>query len=563
MSDPVAVRLLAVDDVENNLVALEALLEDPSLHVVRAKSGAEALRLLQQEDFALILLDVQMPDMDGFATASEIRSRDRTRRVPIIFLTAHSSGNDVLARAYAVGAADFLTKPLDPEVLRAKVKAIADLWRQVEETKRDASEESERRLSLERQRWETEALRQRIAQQEQATVAEHLARLEAEDANRVKDQFLATLSHELRTPLTAILGWAATLRRKPVTEPGIARGLEAIERNAKVQARLIDDLLDTSRIMADKVSLDLRMIGLGDLVSQVGDAIRPSADRKGVDINVRVDADLPPIAADPDRLQQVLTNVLANAVKFTGEGGHVDVDVDADVGLRAETTPATVRIRIKDTGIGIASEFLPHVFDRFRQADAATTRSYGGLGLGLSVARHLIALHGGTISAESEGPRKGATFTVQLPIRAVVEAQETTPVPVRAATSVSLKDVRALVVDDEPDTRELLREVLEGAGASVLAVDSAEAGVKAFSLWMPDVVLSDIAMPQQDGLAMIRRIRALPDHVGDRVPAAAITAYASREDAAQARSAGFQAHLAKPITPTEVVSTVATLVGRT
>ena len=554
MDDPVMVRLLAVDDVENNLVALEALLEDPSLNVVRAKSGAEALQLLQKEDFALILLDVQMPDMDGFATASEIRSRDRTRRIPIIFLTAHDSGSEVLARAYAVGAADFLTKPLDPDVLRAKVKAIADLWRKVEETKREATEEGDRRLSLERQKWETEALRLRVTQQEQATATEHRARLEAEDANHVKDQFLATLSHELRTPLTAILGWATTLKNKAATDPAIPRGLDAIERNAKVQARLIDELLDTSRIMADKISLDVRMVVLGDLVSNVGDTIRPTADRKGVDISVRVDPDLPPIAADPDRLQQVLTNVLANAVKFTGERGRVE--------MHAEATRSTVRIRIEDSGVGIAPEFLPHVFDRFRQGDATTTRSYGGLGLGLSVARHLIVLHGGTISAESAGPGRGSAFTVELPIRAVTGAQETLRGPVRSTMSVSLKDVRALVVDDELDARELLREVLESAGASVLAVDSADAAVKAFPVWMPDVVLSDIAMPQQDGLAMIKRIRALPDHAGDRVPAAAITAYASREDAARAHSAGFQAHLAKPITPAEIVSTVATLVGR-
>jgi signal transduction histidine kinase len=555
MGDPVTVRLLAVDDIERNLVALEALLADPSLTVVRAKSGAEALQLLQKEDFALILLDVQMPDMDGLATATEIRSRDRSRRVPIIFLTAHDSGREMLARAYAVGAADFLTKPLDPGALRAKVRAIADLWRKVEETKRDATEESDRRLSMERQKWETEALRLRVAEQEQATVREHQARLEAEDANHVKDQFLATLSHELRTPLTAILGWAATLKKKAGTEAGIARGLEAIERNAKAQARLIDDLLDTSRIMADKVSLELRMIALGDLVCHVKDAIRPTAERKGVDISVSVDSDLPPVAADPDRLQQVLTNVLGNAVKFSGEGGRVDV--------HAEATPSTVRIRIKDTGIGIAPEVLPHVFDRFRQGDPTTTRSHGGLGLGLSVARHLIVLHGGTISAESEGPRKGSTFTVELPIRSVADAPATSDAPVRSGTAASLKDVRALVVDDEPDARELLREVLESAGASVLAVDSADAAVKAFSLWGPDVVVSDIAMPQQDGLAMIRRIRALPEQAGGRVPAAAITAYASREDAAEARSAGFQAHLAKPITPSDVVSTVATLVGRT
>ncbi|MBC8133771.1 MAG: response regulator, partial [Deltaproteobacteria bacterium] len=239
MDSPLAVRILAVDDIESNLIALEAVLQDASIEVVRARSGEDALRALLLDEFALILLDVQMPQMDGFETAAAIRQRKKSSRIPIIFLTAHESNTEKVARAYAVGGSDFLTKPLDEEALRAKVAVIADLWRKVEETKQQAAAASERRLAEERQRWETDALRARVAEQEKATAGEHSARVVAENANHLKDEFLATLSHELRTPLNAILGWATTLKKKGVTDPTISRGLDAIERNAKAQAKLI------------------------------------------------------------------------------------------------------------------------------------------------------------------------------------------------------------------------------------------------------------------------------------------------------------------------------------
>jgi signal transduction histidine kinase len=549
------VRILAVDDIESNLVALEAVLQGSAVTMVRARSGQEALCALLKEDFALILLDVQMPGMDGFDTAAAIREREKNSRTPIIFLTAYGSGREKLARAYAVGAADFLAKPFDPEALRAKVRTIADLWRRIDETKVQAAQASERHLAEERQRWETDALRARIADQEKMAAAEHAARLQAESANRIKDEFLATLSHELRTPLNAMLGWATTLKRKGVADPAMVRGLDAIERNARAQARLIEDLLDTSSIVAGKVRLDLRATTTAEIIDGVNDAVRYAAERKRIAVEIVIQDGLAPVVCDPDRMQQVLANVLSNAIKFTPEGGRVT--------LHADRAGSRIRIQVKDTGAGIAAEFLPQVFDRFRQGEAGTTRAQGGLGLGLFLAKHLMALHGGTISADSEGQGKGTTFTIVFPIRAVaVREGESTDDRSTSPVTASLMDVRALVVDDEADARDWVREVLENAGATVLTVDSADGALEAFIAWHPDVIVSDIGMPRQDGYALIRRIRALPDRSGERIPAAALTAYASDADVARARVAGFQSHLAKPVDPTRLVSTVAGLVGR-
>lgn len=548
-------RILAVDDTESNLVALEAVLQESSVSLVRARSGEDALRALLKEDFSLVLLDVQMPGMDGFDTANAIRQRPRTSKIPIIFLTAYGSGSEKLARAYAVGAVDFLTKPYDPEALRAKVKAIADLWRKVDDTRAQAAEEGERRLREERLRWEAETLRGRVAEQEQRSATEHAARLDAETENRLKDEFLATLSHELRTPLNAILGWATLLKRKGVTDPAMVRGLDAIERNATLQAKLIEDLLDTSRIVAGKIRLEFQSTPVAELITAVADAIRPLSDGKRITVDVVVEDGLPATICDPERIQQALTNVLSNAVKFTPDGGRIDV--------RVERIESSLRIQIRDTGVGIARDFLPHVFDRFRQRDGTSTRAQGGLGIGLSLAQRLIAMHGGTISVDSEGEGKGALFTISLPIhRAGTQVTERPQNLGHSPPPASLQDVRVLVVDDEVDARDLVREILENAGAVVLAVDSADRALDAFAAWKPDVIISDIAMPQQDGYALIRRIRALPGDSGKRVPAAALTAYASADDVAQARSAGFQSHVAKPIDAARLVSTVAALVGR-
>ncbi|HEY4188418.1 MAG TPA: response regulator [Polyangia bacterium] len=547
------IRILVVDDIERNLVALEALLASPAVDVVRARSGEEALRALEHDDFALIVLDVRMPVMDGFETAAAIRQAEGPRPVPIIFVTAHGSTQAQLAKAYALGASDFIEKPIDPEAIRAKVRVIIDLSRRVQEVRRDAEAKQAQALREERELWETERLRARVVEQERATAAEHVARVAAENANRLKDEFLATLSHELRTPLSAIAGWVGLIKSRGAAEPSFSRGMDAIDRNTRAQVKLIDDMLDTSRILAGKLRLDVTTVDLVSLIDRSMEAIRPAAERKRQSVTGEVARDLPPAVGDPDRLQQILGNVLSNAVKFTPEGGEVS--------LVAERDESFARLTIRDTGMGISADFFPHMFDRFRQEHGGTSRSHGGLGIGLALARDLVELQGGTIEAHSDGPGKGATFVIRLPLgiaagAGTLEANRSAAPPV----PTSLAGARVLVVDDETDARELLREMAQTAGATVLAVDSADAALAALPAWRPSVVLSDIGMAGKDGYALIRAIRALPPEAGGNVPAIAVSAYTSADDAARARAAGFETHLSKPVEPTQLLATIASAV---
>jgi signal transduction histidine kinase len=548
------VRILIVDDVESNLVALEALLASPSVDVVRARSGQEAVRALRKEEFAVILLDVRMPGMDGFETAAAIRTSDGARSIPIIFVTAHGSTQDQLAKAYALGASDFIQKPIDPEQLRAKVRVLTDLARAVRDVRLEADAKHQQQLREERQRWETEALRARVADQERATASEHAARMEAENANRLKDEFLATLSHELRSPLNAIVGWAALVKARGPVEPSFSKGIDVIERNARAQVKLIEDMLDTSRIAAGTLRLDLTRVEIGQLIDRGVEAIRPVVDRKRLRMAVEVDEGLPPVAADPDRLQQVLGNILSNAVKFTPEEGQI--------WIRASRQSSSITVTVSDTGLGIAPDFLPHVFDCFRQGQPGRTRSHGGLGIGLSLARKLVELHGGTVEARSDGKGKGATFAVRLPVRAVAMPND---VDTRARSfstaAASLSNLRALIVDDEVDARDLVREVLESSGAAVLAAGSAAEALAAMASWRPDVIISDVGMPGRDGYSLLQEIRALADASLRDVPAIALTAYASHDEAERARAAGFQVHLAKPVEPAHLIATVASLLS--
>jgi signal transduction histidine kinase len=545
------VRILVVDDIESNLVALEALLGSPSVTITRARSGREAIGALAQGEFALIVLDVRMPDMDGFATAAAIRQSDITRGVPIIFVTAHGKTQEELVKAYALGASDFMDKPIDPEALRAKVRVITDLSRMVQQTRREAEARHDQRLREERQRWENDALQARVEEQERATAAEHAARVEAEQANRLKDEFLATLSHELRSPLNAILGWVSILKARGAVEPTFSKAVDVIERNARAQSKLIDDMLDTSRIVAGKLRLEMAAVDIVHVVDRAMEAIRPAAERKRMSVTVEVDPLLPEAAGDPDRLQQVLANVLSNAVKFTPESG--------DVRVAARRDASQVCITVKDSGVGIAAEFLPHVFDRFRQAEGGPTRSYGGLGIGLALARNLVELHGGTIEAHSDGLGKGARFVIRLPSRPVKVAEGVgNALAEVSVASPSLANVTVLIVDDEDDARDLLREIIESAGARVLAVASAAEALQALATWRPSVLVSDIGMPSMDGYALMRAVRALPHAAGGSVAAIAVTAYTSIDDAAQARAAGYQAHVRKPVEPAQLLAAVAT-----
>jgi signal transduction histidine kinase/ActR/RegA family two-component response regulator len=375
---------------------------------------------------------------------------------------------------------------------------------------------------------------------------------EAQEASRVKDEFLGVVSHELRTPLNAILGWARMLRTGTVREGSQPRALEAIERNAINQARLIDDLLDASRITAGKMRLDASIIQLSPVIEAAVQAVTPGATAKDICIQTAFEQGESPVLGDPSRLQQIVWNLLSNAIKFTPKGGRIEV--------RLTRAGDEATLIVSDNGRGIRADLLPHVFERFRQGDGTLTRHSGGLGLGLSIVRHLVEAHGGTVRAESPGADQGATFTVKLPIAKPSAQTASSPaVDANRSDTPVLSGVRVLVVDDEPDAREILAEVLSQAGAEVkTAAEPAEA-LNVLSDFMPDVLVSDLAMPGQDGLTLIRKIRArAPDKVS-LIPAIALTAYARPEDRVQALAAGFQMHVPKPVDPTELVVTIASL----
>ena len=399
--------------------------------------------------------------------------------------------------------------------------------------------------------------RQRLLEEAQA------AREEAERVNRQKDEFLATLSHELRTPLTVILGWSRLLRAGGLEEKMAARALETIERNAVAQKQLIDDILDVSRIIMGKLTLEEQAVELAPLIEDAVHSVRPAAEAARVELRTAAAAGPCRVTGDPARLQQVVWNLLSSAVKFTPEGGSVEV--------RLECAGPSARVVVRDTGGGIEPEFLPFVFERFRQADASLTRSRGGLGLGLAIVRHLVELHGGTIRAESEGRGRGATFTVTLPL--MTEAAHTPPAEHEGGAaarrdelpedcSPSLDGLRVLVVDDERDTLEYLRAMLERCGAQVTAVSSADEALRAVKGDGLQVMISDIGMPGEDGYVLMRKVRRLGKERGGRIPAVALTAYVREGDRRTALAAGFQAHLTKPVEPSELIRTVASIARR-
>ncbi len=395
----------------------------------------------------------------------------------------------------------------------------------------------------------------------QALAREKAAREEAEEANHLKDEFLATVSHELRTPLTAILGWSNMLLAGGLNDGARDRALEIIHRNAQSQNQLISDLLDVSRIISGKLRLDLRTVELSPIIEAAVEATRPAAEAKGVRLDTSLDPHAGPVNGDADRLQQVVWNLLTNAIKFTPEGGRIEVS--------SEIAGSRVEVTVRDTGIGIAPEFLPHIFDRFRQADPGTNRIHGGMGLGLSIVRQLVELHGGAIRAESEGEGKGATFTVSLPF--VRNDEEPKPSERRPSAAVArleiecpaaLRGLRVLVVDDEADTRDMLRAVLEHCRAEVFTAGSAPEALEAIAQLRPDVLISDVGMPGEDGYALIAKVRALPAERGGRIPAAALTAYVRAEDRVKVLRTGFQLHVPKPVEPAELVTVVAHLADR-
>ena len=382
----------------------------------------------------------------------------------------------------------------------------------------------------------------------------HKASIDAETANRLKDEFLATVSHELRTPLNAILGWVAMLRQARFEPSRVASILEIIERNAKAQAQLIADVLDISRMVSGRVKLELAPVSLARIVYDAVDSIRPGAAARGIDIHLDVDEEAVG-NADADRLQQVVWNLLSNACKFTPEGGRIDVTLHAD--------GTTATIVVADTGSGIPTEFLPFVFDRFRQAEQGFTRAHGGLGLGLAIVKHLVEMHGGDVKAGSEGPGQGARFEVRLPMAHVMERRRKAHVKEDSSTlpDVDLSDHFVLVVDDDEATRDLLATVLGQFGARVKTVDRASFAVAQLDVEVPAVIIGDIGMPGEDGLSMIRKIRQRSPARGGVVPAIALSAYARPEDQEAALAAGFDDFLTKPAMPADVLRAVARLLA--
>ena len=383
------------------------------------------------------------------------------------------------------------------------------------------------------------------------------------EANRLKDEFLATLSHELRTPLQAILGWSQMLALGPLEPETTQRAMASISRNAQAQSQLVADILDVSRIITGKLSVAVEAVDLRSVVANAVESIRPAAGAKRLDLQVTLDDQPTCVTGDPGRLQQVFWNLLSNAVKFTPAGGSVRVAV--------ERLGSQVQIQVKDSGIGIPPPFLPYVFDRFSQVDSSTTRRHGGLGLGLAIVRHLVELHGGTVRAESDGERRGATFTILLPVRAVHEETSRTEwaeevqgpaPPISPLAADALKGIKVLVVDDEADARDLVRSVLARAGAVVETAASVREAMEALATARFDVLCADIGMPGEDGYELIRRVRALPAESGAAIMAVALTAYGRAEDRMRALSAGFQQHVSKPVAPGELTAVVRSLAGR-
>ena len=397
-------------------------------------------------------------------------------------------------------------------------------------------------------------LQAQLEARSQLLANEKAAREESETANRLKDEFLATISHELRTPLTAIVGWSTLLRSGRLDADASTRAIETIFRNANSQTQLISDLLDVSRIISNKLQLTLSDVDLPSIVDRALDAFKPEAEAKCIRIESTVESNFPVISGDTERLQQIIWNLLSNAVKFTPNGGHIQINL--------KRLSSLVEISVCDSGIGIDPQFIPFVFDRFRQASSASNRSHGGLGLGLNIVRELVSLHDGTVQVNSEGVGKGTTFIVTLPIGSLQNVEPDESQMKFLDTPKSLGGLKGLIVDDEPDTREFVRAVLESCGSEVATASSVAEALDVLESNRMDFLISDLGMPSEDGYALIRRVRELPTERGGDTPAAALTAYARPDDRHRALRAGFQVHIAKPIDPETLVSTVAHMMHR-
>lgn len=528
------VRILLVEDDEDDYILTRDLLSDipgRTFEIVWLPSYEEALNEIScgETSYDVCLVDYRLGAFTGLDVLRAAREKDFC--APIILLTGQGDV-EVDIEAMNAGAADYLVKgQIDTAALdRALRYSIA----------------------------------QRRSQQQQLQLIRVQAEREnAEVANRAKDEVLAIVSHELRAPLNAILGWSRILQTKKLDEQTMAHAIDTIERSARAQSKLIDDLLDTARVTSGTLHVEVRPIDLEKVVRMAVDVMRPAAEAKTIEVETNVQTDNDIVLGDHERLQQVIWNLLSNAIKFTPTGGRVEV--------RLERIDPYVQIVVSDTGIGIKPEYVPMVFDRFfTQSAGPSKRRHGGLGLGLSLAKHIVELHGGVIEVESAGEGKGATFTVRLPLPAVrTNDQSTDAKPVRSKQSPpqTLRGVHVLVVDDQSEARELLATLLEQYGARVTVAESARealATIEAFEVGrLPDLIVSDIGMPDEDGFEFIRLVRALPSDRGGSIPAVALTAFSQPGDRIRAISAGFQMHMSKPVEPEELSVVIASLTRRT
>jgi signal transduction histidine kinase len=522
-------RVLVVDDNPATRYSTSRVLKSAGFQVLEAGTGTEGLTIVGN-GVDLVVLDINLPDIDGFEVCRRIRASESLTRLPVVHLSATFVKDVDKAHGLDVGANGYLTHPVEPPVLIATVSAFLRAWRA----------EQEREALL---------------------VSERAAREEAERANRFKDEFLATLSHELRTPLQAIIGWTQLLKTGNLDPQDLAEGIRVIERNAQTQTQLISDLLDVARITSGKLRLDVQPVDPSTVVEMALVTVMPAAQARGIRIQKMLEPSAGTINGDPARLQQVVWNLVNNAVKFTPKGGKVEVTL--------RRVNSHIEIAVADNGPGIDPELLLRIFDRFQQVDATITRSHGGLGLGLAIAKQLVELHGGQISAYSEGPGTGSKFTVILPLSVTKSSAVDDAAAVVAGRphdsgvdTVKLDGVRVLIVDDDNDSRNMLVRLLKNCGAEIRDLNGAARVIAAVQEFRPHLLISDLGMPSVDGFELIRSIRAA-GHAVQTLPAIALTGFASSDDRRRALLAGFQAHMAKPVDPRELTAAIATLLGRT
>ena len=532
-------RILLADDNTDMRDYVRRLLSG-RYEVVAVGDGEAAVQAAREQTFDLVLSDVMMPKLDGFGLLQTLRTDEQTRTVPVILLSARA-GEESRVEGMGAGADDYLVKPFSARELLARVESHINLQR-------------ERKRSAERL--------------EHLMLLEQQARASAEVANRVKDEFLAMLSHELRTPLNAIVGWTHLLKSGKLRETDRVRGIEVIDRNCAAQRAIIDELLDVSRIITGKLRLDAKPIDPASVVEAAVDAIRPAALAKEIELSASIERSGWLVVGEAVRLQQVIWNLLSNAIKFTPKNGRVEVQLKV-AGKHFE-------IVVSDTGEGIPLEFVPYIFDRFRQADTSARRKHGGLGVGLSIVRSLVELHGGSVTVASDGPGKGATFTIRIPIMGVsddaLELDEVNPLSDSRWKQKDhvlegdlepnlLSGLKVLAVDDQQDTRDLITLALIRYGAEVRANDSAPAALKTIAEWQPNVIVSDIGLPEMDGYDFMRALRKIEGD-GKRIPAIALTGYAGAIDESNALNAGYELHFSKPINLSELAHAIAKLSGK-